>query len=229
MDEEDIISQLLKLKGPNVDIGDMGGFDLDFSKMLGNGAPIADMSKFTSGFGKGLEGISGSGMGAAVGQGVGMASDIISPKKVNQKFMDQNSDVAAALKKEMGINEVRANVMNSVAALGPWGMVVSGADAISRTVDRASKDDFGVYKSKFGKVADRILDPVGNVMDVASGTTQQDKIDARTKFFNVQDTNVIAQNKKVGNIVKNTSPNYKAAAYGRQGIKFKSKFGKDVA
>lgn len=148
-------------------------------------------------------------------------------KKYNQKFVDSNANVSKSLERELTANNIRSNVTTAASAIPLWGPIIKAADSVSQGVDKATKDEYGIYKSGFAKFADQLFDPIGTITDMFSGGTtkvQQERIRARDHMFAVQENEKIAGERQAGNIVKNNLPNYQAPSYGRQGMSFKTKF-----
>ena len=164
---------------------------------------------------------------AGIGAVVSGVTNALVPKPTarNQKFFDANRDLEKQLDSELKIQDVRSKVTTATAAIPIIGPIAKLADSIGTGVDRATKDEFGIYKSGGGQVLDRILDPVGNITDFfTGGYDQEGRISKRNKFQNSELATKIGQERQTGSIVKNNLPQYKAPSYGRHGMKFKSKF-----
>lgn len=146
----------------------------------------------------------------------------IAPHPKNLEFYSK----AKSLKTENAIEGVRGKLGTLAFSTGnPIAMAVAGGDMLGRAVDKAAKDDYGVYKSTFGGIADRVLDPIGDITDLFTpGSSQKKRRIARDSYFQRKDTNEWASQKERGYRINNSLPSYQAPPYGRRGLKFKTKF-----
>jgi hypothetical protein len=180
--------------------------------------------------GGGFLGITGK--SASIGAGVSAVSNALvpqpKPKRAtteNARFFNDNRDLEKQLNSEVKIQDIRSKVTDVASAIPVWGPLIKLADSIGTGVDRATKDEFGIYGSGGGQVLDRILDPVGNITDLfTGGYDQEGRKSKRRQFQNREVAGAIGQNRQTGNIVRNNLPKYTAPSYGKQGMKFKSKF-----
>lgn len=149
----------------------------------------------------------------------------IAPTRANMDFLAKNKNIARRLQRESKIENVRGNVSNILMSTGnPIAMAVGGVDMLGRTVDNLAKDEFGIYKSNFAGVADRILDPIGDFQDLFTGDSQKKRVAARDRYFNIEEQNDIADARQQGTIIANSLPQYRTPAYGKYGRKLKTKF-----
>lgn len=177
------------------------------------------------------------GMAAGIASGV---SSSISPQKSNQDFMSRG--FGDSLTKENKAEQARAKLEGVAANFGPVGAAVAGVSAVGRAVDNATKDEFGIYRSKGAMALDKVLDPVGNIQDLVTADWKNFSFknavrgdafgeqDARRKerdqYFNNLQAEQITANEALGAKLRASTPVYQAPAYGRYGMKFKSRFAK---
>jgi hypothetical protein len=168
----------------------------------------------------------------------------------NQKFLEQSTQLRKQLSIEQGVNkgrEIGGEVAMSSGNI--WAMAAAAADYVGRATDKGSKDPYGVYKSKLWEAADVNLDPAGNITDLFTGDMnahgvanllgagwiadffgedpkQAARRKARDTFLNTERSNTIAQSQEAGARTGNMLPRYSAPAYGRAGLKIRTKFSK---
>lgn len=185
----------------------------------------------------------GKGYGA-LGQGLTSFADSAVKDDINSDFKTRNAKAFEFGDKQ---HEVRKKAESAAFASGnPYAMIGAAVSATGRQVDKASKDEFGIYNNKFGEFADNSLD-IGNGIEfwksaangkqdaegwanqlslglIGKSTAQRDLIKKKKVWENENVFSDIENSNKVGAMIKNSTPGYSAPAYGRRGMKFKTKF-----
>jgi hypothetical protein len=127
-----------------------------------------------------------------------------------------------------------------------YGMAAAAVSAAGRQVDKAAKDEYGIYSNKAGEFFDNSFD-WGNGIEfwksavdgkqdaegwanqlslglIGKSTKQRELRRAKSVFENDKVMGSIDRNKTVGANFQNNLDSYKAPAYGRAGMKIKTMF-----
>lgn len=158
----------------------------------------------------------------AIAAGAVSALDSAIPDEVNADFRTRNAKLFSF---DDGANKVRKGLEGAALTSGnPYAMAAGAISAVGRQVDKAAKDEFGIYKSTGAAIADRILDPIGNIQDLFGGVSQKELKHKKKVFHHENAFREIDKNARIGAGIKNSTPGFTAPAYGRRGMKFKTKF-----
>jgi hypothetical protein len=120
-----------------------------------------------------------------------------------------------------------------LASGNPYAMAAGAVLKGSNVLDKAFKDEDGMYRSKGAAVVANVVNPIALVKNVATGQLfNQGKIRAelhKAKLFQRydKDYNAISQNAAQGQQIRAGIPEYQAPAYGRKGMKLMSKYSKN--
>lgn len=192
--------------------------------------PSSKFAPKNSGGGQGLFGNASPLSMAAAGLN-SVISSAVRPTEANIKFLERNAGIAKKFRAKNTIDDIRGQASSLAISTGnPIAMAVGAADTLGRTVDKLSKDEFGIYKSTGAQVADRILDPIGNITDIFTGGYDQKKLKkARDTFYNIETKNQIADVRDFGAGTQSLLPRYTAPSYGQRrlasgGMKLRTKF-----
>lgn len=185
-----------------------------------------------------------SGGGNAAGAVFGGLSELMDSSvksNTNQDFKSRNADL---FKFSDGQNDARKKLESAGFASGnPYAMIAAGVSAVGRQVDKATKDQYGIYKNKTGEFLDNSFDigngieffkdafdgkvdaeGIGNQLSLGliGKSTRQRKFLAKKKAFEYnRDMSQANQSKQQGAMIQNSLPKFKAPEYG---LGVKSKF-----
>lgn len=178
---------------------------------------------------KGLLGMAGSAFSAMEG------SD-----KINQGFKERNRNLFTSDARRKQLESAGFQSGNV------YGMIGAAVSAAGRQVDKASKDEFGMYKSKAGEFFDNSFDWGNGIefwKDTLNGkvdgegvmnqlslgligkSRRQRELGKAKQVFEFENTARSAQShKEAGSEFANSLGRYEAPAYGRKGMKIRTKF-----
>lgn len=132
----------------------------------------------------------------------------------------------------------------------PITQAIAGFSKLGRGIGRQTTNEYGIYKNKFSEMVDNSFNPergltqsIGAVKDVFNGggldgqnllnlgtmgilgqSSEQRKAKRMKTLYNLDKaTQQMTQNEMLGKKIGNMIPAYQAPAYGRNGMKFKSK------
>jgi hypothetical protein len=182
----------------------------------------------------------GGGAGALFG-GLSQLMDSSVKSNTNEDFKSRNANM---FKFDDGQNDARKKLESVGFASGnPYAMIAAGVSAVGRQVDKAAKDEYGLYKSKAGEFLDNSFDigngieffkdafdgkvdaeGIGNQLSLGliGKSTRQRKLLAKKKAFEYnRDMSQANQATQQGTMIQNSLPKFKAPEYG---LGIKSKF-----
>lgn len=149
--------------------------------------------------------------------------DFLSRGSQNMKL---GSMVNSAIPNSPG-NDIRKGLEDLAPMAGPWGIAASAISKIGRAVDSGSKDKYGVYKNKGAAIADTLLDPVGLIQDAMTGNLFNQKELRRKKNDTIANEAINNQADQLDQAALSPKiPMYQPPAYGKDGMKIKTKFSK---
>lgn len=186
--------------------------------------------------------------GSVIGMGANMFAGFIPEKKVtdedNYNLQTYGQDI---LKRKQTSDQVGGQVENVVGMLGPWGAAAAGVSKIAGKAFGADaygdyKDDFGGKTKKFLNRSLNIKEGVAGLMDTFKrptadniksqlsmglwGKSEREKDGERLKKdMQIRKTNdMLTETEQLNTAARAGLSGFKAPAYGRKGLKFKSKF-----
>ena len=169
-------------------------------------------------------------IGTKQGQGVagaatGILDSIGGQNKTNEEFFNRNRSLATQIG---NVDKISAGLSKGAMASGnPIAMAVGAGLMVGDKFTKGGTDQFGINKDDFGSKFKRGVGMVLNPITGVNSMLNQDELQgSKDRFINNNVQTSIAENKSIGNSISNSIPKYTAPAYGRSGMKLKSKFSK---
>lgn len=167
-------------------------------------------------------------LGPMLGTMGGVADRFIGPGQGNATGMERSSKYSSFMEKHQKSNQIRGGVENALISSGnPYGMaagaIMKGARALDNKVFR---NDDGLYKSQGAKWASSLLSPSMMISNIATGEMFNQKA-LRKELTTVKtgaNMDEMVKNEEVGRQINSMIPHYQAPAYGRRGMKIRTKF-----
>lgn len=153
------------------------------------------------------------GIGAAVDGFIGTKSNQFTP--------------SSFINKANTVNAVQSKVENGLLSSGnPYAMAAGAILKGGRAIDNSFRGKNGLYSTGFGKIASSVLNPSALIKNISTGELFHTKrlrrqIENSQKTATMNQINDIAQQ---GAMAAFDTPKYQAPAYGRKGMKLKTKF-----
>lgn len=114
------------------------------------------------------------------------------------------------------------SIQSGLSAIPGWGQLAAAGMEIGQQIGKATKDEFGVYKSKAGSVVDNILNPSTHMSRLTGDHMSQKELRRARDVFHFNNINEKAgKNERAGAVLKNSLPVYQAPAYGEEGLKLR--------
>jgi len=168
------------------------------------------------------------GSSAALG-GIGTIADrFISPGAGNALGIERSSKYADFVGNRQKANKIQGGVENTLLSSGnPYGMAAGAFLKGARALDnKVFRDDNGLYKSQGAKWISSLTNPVALISNLATGDLFNQK--QLRKELQIARTGAnmdeMVKNEEVGNQINSMIPRYQAPAYGRRGMKIRTKF-----
>lgn len=133
----------------------------------------------------------------------------------------------------------------------PLTQAIAGFSKLGRGIGRQTTDEYGIYKNKFSEGIDNSFNPERGVHQVSSvfkdafdgkgfdmnnlvnlgsmgflgeSSAQKEAKKMKNLFIKSNEINEMQQNQLIGNQISSAIPKYQAPVYGKNGMKFKTKF-----
>jgi hypothetical protein len=185
--------------------------------------------------------------GGSVYGAIGAIGDSLPAAKRNEEFM--NSSIGRQAMSD-GVSrgfDLGEKGLSSIPT--PLTQAIAGFSKLGRGIGRQTTNEYGLYKSKFGEVVDNSFNPErgvshsinvakdvfdggkfdwSNALNLASNgllgrSAQQRKLEqAKNIFLQQKDMATIETNEQLGRATM--APKFQAPAYGRKGLKIRTKF-----
>lgn len=174
------------------------------------------------------EGAGNSPLGPVLGTAGAVADRFVGPSQGNAVGMGRSSKYASAIGKNAKANQIRGGVENTLLSTGnPLGMAAGAIMKGTRALDnKVFRNDDGLYKSQGAKWASSLLSPSTLISNIATGDLFNQK--ALRNELTVAKTGAnmdeMVKNEEVGRQINSMIPRYQAPAYGRRGMKIRTKF-----
>lgn len=183
-----------------------------------------DSSSFKpEGAGKG-----GSPLGPILGSMGAVADRFIGPGQGNATGMERSSKYSSFMEKRQKSNQIQGGVENALLSSGnPYGMAAGAILKGGRALDnKVFRNDDGLYKSQGAKWASSLTNPATLVSNIATGEMFNQKALRRELTTAKTGANIdeMVKNEEVGKQINSMIPRYQAPAYGRRGMKIRTKF-----
>jgi hypothetical protein len=177
-----------------------------------------DLSAITKGVGKYLNSSEGGDMMQAVGAATNSLGKMAGTS-ANAEFAAKHKDINQALGTTDAISSGASSILHSIPS--PFTQLAAfGLDAGSALAD-SSRDEYGVVTNTGKAIAAGILNPIEGVNMLMNNKKNKA---SKEKFLFEKDEKEAGERELAGTKIRNSIPTYSPPAYGRAGLKFRSKF-----
>lgn len=192
----------------------------------------------------------GGGMGSGMGMLAGMAGSMMPEAKRNSEFA--SSGISGNMNRMDRVNAGFEKGEKALASIPlPITQAIAGFSKLGRSIGKQTTDQYGLYKSKGSEMVDNVFNPAkgfahsqSTVKDIFNGggfdmknavnlgtaglfgkSALQRQAEKEKKLFQMKQSNdTLLKNATLGATLTNSAPKYQAPAYGKNGMKFPTKF-----